>query len=801
MLSLSERSAPESLPLPQEQASTYRNFTPLRLLPFAVHVIPQALIQIFDFASDVLVIIYMRDYDGSPFVGAWIVGIIAIVLSGITSWFCIFSDKRLLYEECVILAILTPLNLHVVGCGILWMITTEAKDPRSDDIYKVFYILKVVESALEAVPFAIMAMGAIATDTTMYKNTEMTLYASLVLSLLSISYGMSGKVTAVYRDNLAGTGGQLFLCLLIHVSSVLVTLGVCLGTMSLGAIRFIPPVAMVALTVIQVVTLMWDSAQDTSSQVIALLWLAILSAPIVVPFAIIASVTDYTILIQGQDRTMDLVIIPILHRAIIVATDIAIVVTEPFATTAVMLLTLFLTDIFVSTPRIFYLIGKWDQDLFALFCTRERLSAKILNKMIRESQNYELIAERDENVELAITGGYIYVYDVLEYIILYVNSALIVPGHMDRLKSHCEKLIRNLGALSAKDLECIRVSLDSYVPSKDGEGEAERTLFQSLQSLANTSVESDQLMTEYTQPMRSVHLANALQKSMWSTVPSFFGKISLHTPYHLSQDCKRCDWFISHSWSDNGGRKLQLLREYLCLQDLLGIWLITFLLLAGFVFPLGFAIKSRFESFPFWIPSMFIISLLVIVLLWVLFSLIQIVPSRFAPWAFSQQTLWLDKCCIDQSSPEAKKAGIYAFDRFLDSCDGMVAFVSKSYFSRVWCVFELATFCKAKTRHPNRKLLLYSLEWPSSINPFKSAVITEEEKSWLQKFSCRSAQCYKPADRGFVLETIRREWGSEQLFDQYVRTELPIVFTRSKIEYSRQLMDVAKRSLDLLFGA
>merc|ERR1719320_1302544 len=94
------------------------------------------------------------------------------------------------------------------------------------------------------------------------------------------------------------------------------------------------------------------------------------------------------------------------------------------------------------------------------------------------------------------------------------------------------------------------------------------------------------------------------------------------------------------------------------------------------------------------------------------------IPSKLAPWSFSRQTVWLDKCCIDQSTPDTINAGAYSFKRFLNNCDGMVAFVSKTYFSRIWCVYELASFCKILERDRNEKtnkkhLLLFSLEWPN----------------------------------------------------------------------------------------
>jgi len=245
-----------------------------------------------------------------------------------------------------------------------------------------------------------------------------------------------------------------------------------------------------------------------------------------------------------------------------------------------------------------------------------------------------------------------------------------------------------------------------------------------------------------------------------------------------------------------------MLREYLCLQDLLGIWVLTFVFLSGFFLPIGYAIESQFKHFPGWTLSVVLLIVMFLFLLWVFLSTKNIIPSSFAPWSLSRQTVWLDKCCIDQSTPETIRAGAYAFKRFLNNCDGMVAFVSASYFSRIWCVYELASFCKILEMDTEREryLLLFSLEWPSSIN-LLSSKISEEEASYFKQFSCRDAECFKPADRGWVLGEIRREWGSEQAFDKFVRTELPLLFAESKQKYSEQLKTVANRSLEQLFGA
>ena len=71
-------------------------------------------------------------------------------------------------------------------------------------------------------------------------------------------------------------------------------------------------------------------------------------------------------------------------------------------------------------------------------------------------------------------------------------------------------------------------------------------------------------------------------------------------------------------------------------------------------------------------------------------------------------------------------------------------------FTRLWCVYELATFTKMhgmhKTDAPSGKLLLLSLSWPSSFYPFKAAQLNEQEQRWFSEFSCRKANCFKPAE-------------------------------------------------------
>ena len=100
------------------------------------------------------------------------------------------------------------------------------------------------------------------------------------------------------------------------------------------------------------------------------------------------------------------------------------------------------------------------------------------------------------------------------------------------------------------------------------------------------------------------------------------------------------------------------------------------------------------------------------------------------------------------------------------------------------------------------KLLLLSLDWPSSLNPFKRAQLSAREREWFASFSCLRARCYKPSDRALLLEKIRDKWGDEARFDRFVRTRLLAVMERSKAKYhyQRQLGATAVRSFELTFG-
>jgi hypothetical protein len=194
------------------------------------------------------------------------------------------------------------------------------------------------------------------------------------------------------------------------------------------------------------------------------------------------------------------------------------------------------------------------------------------------------------------------------------------------------------------------------------------------------------------------------------------------------------------------------------------------------------------------------LALLAGVVLWVVGARLGLLPSRATPWALAPVTVWLDACCLCQDTPETIDAGVDGLASFLRSSDRMVALVSEAYFSRLWTVYELATFCRAHRNRLRSKLVMISVEWPSSLSPLKRGGLSAREERWLEGFSCLHARCYKPSDRARLLGNIRAQWGSEGAFDTFVRTELLEVMRESKAVYERQLWSVAAESFELVFG-
>jgi len=315
----------------------------------------------------------------------------------------------------------------------------------------------------------------------------------------------------------------------------------------------------------------------------------------------------------------------------------SIIAFDPREDTAYFLGILGIMDIFAST-RMYRLTGLTDSDAFSIILCRKK-EKENSDAVTRSVPQLVRTNSQNQRRDLALQEGYIFNYDVLEFIISYNSHVANVPEKMREVKSYCSELVKHLDSLTERQHIYIKSVLESYLPSKDGNGVEEERLLNLLRSYIDQPICLSRRDSQYVHPMRAMPLGNALQISLWTIIPSFFGGQPKNTAYHLSENRKHCGWFISHAWKDGGKQKLKMLREYLCLQGLLGLWMIALVVLSAFLLPVGFAIESQFNSFPGWILSMGLLLVMILFLLWVFLSIKNIIPSKFAPWSFSSETV------------------------------------------------------------------------------------------------------------------------------------------------------------------
>jgi len=279
-----------------------------------------------------------------------------------------------------------------------------------------------------------------------------------------------------------------------------------------------------------------------------------------------------------------------------------------------------------------------ESDAFSIVCCRKKVKENS-GALTRSIPQLVRTSSQNKRRDLALQRGYIFNYDVLEFIISYTDHVANVPEKMRQVKSYCSELVKQLDSLTERQHVYIKSVLESYLPSDDGNGDEEERLLYLLRSFTDQPICLPRRASQYVHPMRAMPLGNALQISLWTIIPSFFGGKPKNTAYHLSENREHCGWFISHAWKDGGEQKLKMLREYLCLQGLLGLWMIAIVVLSAFLLPVGFAIESHFNYFPGWILSMVLLLVMILFLFWVFISIKNIIPSKFAPWSMSSETV------------------------------------------------------------------------------------------------------------------------------------------------------------------
>eukprot|EP00439_Symbiodinium_sp_Y106_P014245 s944_g2.t1 len=147
--------------------------------------------------------------------------------------------------------------------------------------------------------------------------------------------------------------------------------------------------------------------------------------------------------------------------------------------------------------------------------------------------------------------------------------------------------------------------------------------------------------------------------------------------YQLSEATRNYDVFLSHDWRSSGRLKVLTL-------------LIVFNSQAAFLASLavsaivGVLRAGRILPDEMWTVIFGHITFVLVLVFW---QTIRLLFRR-------KLLVFLDKLCIDQSDAELKQRGILNLPGFLLSSEKLLILWSEHYFSRLWCVFEMATYLK-----------------------------------------------------------------------------------------------------------
>jgi hypothetical protein len=124
---------------------------------------------------------------------------------------------------------------------------------------------------------------------------------------------------------------------------------------------------------------------------------------------------------------------------------------------------------------------------------------------------------------------------------------------------------------------------------------------------------------------------------------------------------------------------------------------------------------------------------------------------------------------------------------------------TNGYFSDMRAVSELAASVRAK-----KKIVFLGLRWPAWWNPMRWICVARldlDEALTLASFQVRRTRCASPIEKADTLRRLRREWGSEAAFDQFVREELPGTILEAKRRWFRRPVELLMESLAMLLGA
>ncbi|KAF4671861.1 hypothetical protein FOL47_001156 [Perkinsus chesapeaki] len=357
-----------------------------------------------------------------------------------------------------------------------------------------------------------------------------------------------------------------------------------------------------------------------------------------------------------------------------------------------------------------------------------------------------------------------------------------------------------MGGLGLTDLEPIQY-MDSetlqQIPHHPGKAESGGDIINHYQIQRRDSA------------LRGVSLSDIAAR--WSI---FWGSKGTNSTYNLSEPVELLDLFISHSWGANAFWKhLSLITAYY--------------IHIGYIVMLTISISLSIMIY--FLPEDREIASYIVEMSGLVALAAGVTLGYLAMRLFHKdQLVFLDKCCISQDDLELKYIGIHHISSFLSRSEGLVILWSTDYFSRLWCVFELAGFLR--THEPGGVTFISNMQTKfcilvaacevtiliimmsidlsvvagrvESFTPLILYLVLEAAvtiiistivcfifipakanlQAQITNFTVASAQCTLQEDRAFIRESISQWYGSEAEFEENLRahwdeiaaTQMPI---------------------------
>lgn len=325
--------------------------------------------------------------------------------------------------------------------------------------------------------------------------------------------------------------------------------------------------------------------------------------------------------------------------------------------------------------------------------------------------------------------------------------------------------------------------------------------------------------------LRGAKMSKLLRQGteLWLQSPIDLPGSKKQSLYQMSEPSQKLDCFLSHTWLQSGRLKyVALLLRFGAADGIIaGLLAMTaaILLTMRGVLPVLDLHVATWGNQAYEMP----------LAPWAtLFGTLgALVGVAISPWAqlrmCSDRSVFLDAVCIDQVNQQIQAEGIYSLGGFVHSSTEFQILWSPPYFTRLWCVFELAAF---KFAHPDgiitfcplffhgvgmrwfSALLAVFLLFDLGINSgflvaYVAALIfgtvlvcmpalrkAMQElrccRQQLAAFDCERALCRDLADREFILRSIQVWFGSVDVFNRYIREDLSRVvgnIVRTGISY------------------